>query len=162
MKSRKGEILTLVTISNSPAPEGAGMIQIGILLCGWDYTPLLSPSRRAGERLWPIKIFHNVVYPNLEFSTRLALPFGPWLECHVVYLSDKTPTPSDQLQPYEDSVPGNLEFKRLKEHFEPFIRASSASASASHHLRTTQHIHSRSMTACFRYSLSGCSPSQQV
>jgi hypothetical protein len=34
-----------------------------------------------------------------------------------------------------------------KEHFVPFIRASSASSSASHHLRTTQHTHSNPITA---------------
>ena len=65
----------------------------------------------------------------------------------VPYTSDKTRTSPGQLQKYEDSAPDNLEFERLKEHFEPFIRASSASSSAPHHLRTAQHIHSNPITA---------------
>ena len=60
--------------------------------------------------------------------------------------SNKTQTPSDQPQKYEDSVPGNLEFKRLKEHLEPFIRAPFAPSPAPH-LRTTQHIHVDPITA---------------
>jgi hypothetical protein len=35
-----------------------------------------------------------------------------------------------QLQKFEDSAPDSLEFERLKEHFEPFLRASSSSSSA--------------------------------
>ena len=62
-------------------------------------------------------------------------------------MSNKHETTSDQLQKHEDSSPDNLEFERLKEHFEPFIRASSASSSTSHHLRTAQHIHSNPITA---------------
>ena len=61
--------------------------------------------------------------------------------------SQKTLVTPDQLQKHEDSAPDNLEFERLKEHFEPFIRASSASSSASHHLRSTQHTHSNPITA---------------
>jgi dynactin 4 len=38
-----------------------------------------------------------------------------------------------QLQKFEDSAPESLEFERLKEHFEPFLRASSSSASLSSH-----------------------------
>ena len=60
----------------------------------------------------------------------------------------------DQLQKHEDSAPDNLEFERLKEHFEPFIRASSASSSASHHLRTAQHAHSNPITAAASDALS--------
>jgi len=47
-----------------------------------------------------------------------------------------------QLQRTEDSAPDSLEFERLKEHFEPFIRASAASSSfnlsnvSPHHSRT--------------------------
>ena len=62
--------------------------------------------------------------------------------------------PSDQLQKSEDSAPDNLEFERLKEHFEPFIRASSASSSVPHHLRATQHIHSNPVTAAASDALS--------
>ena len=45
-----------------------------------------------------------------------------------------------QLQKFEDSAPESLEFERLKEHFEPFLRASSSSsappAASSHHAHT--------------------------
>ena len=34
-----------------------------------------------------------------------------------------------QLQKFEDSAPDSLEFERLKEHFEPFLRTSSSSSS---------------------------------
>lgn len=58
-----------------------------------------------------------------------------------------------QLQKFEDSAPDSLEFDRLKEHFEPFLRASSLSSlstssaavpgSAAH----SHHLHSSSITA---------------
>ena len=54
--------------------------------------------------------------------------------------------PPAQLQKYEDSAPDSLEFERLKEHFEPFIRASSSSAlppTASH----SHHTHVNPITA---------------
>lgn len=42
-----------------------------------------------------------------------------------------------QLQKFEDSAPESLEFERIKEHFEPFLRASSSSSAlpsaSSHH-----------------------------
>ncbi|KAF7795428.1 hypothetical protein EIP86_006586 [Pleurotus ostreatoroseus] len=45
-----------------------------------------------------------------------------------------------QLQSFEDSAPESLEFERLKEHFEPFLRASSSTSgstpSHSHHAHT--------------------------
>ena len=75
----------------------------------------------------------------------------PLVPTRCPYISRNT---SDQLQKYEDSAPDNLEFERLKEHFEPFIRASSASSSASHHLRTNQHIHSNPITAAASDALS--------
>ena len=37
------------------------------------------------------------------------------------------PSATAQLQKFEDSAPESLEFERLKEHFEPFLRASSSS-----------------------------------
>ncbi len=50
-----------------------------------------------------------------------------------------------QLQKYEDSAPDSLEFERLKEHFDPFIRSSlSASTSTSHptaHISNVAHSH---------------------
>ncbi|KAI0690470.1 dynactin p62 [Cerioporus squamosus] len=53
--------------------------------------------------------------------------------------------PLAQLQKFEDSAPESLEFERLKEHFEPFLRASSSSSalpSASSH-----HVHTNPITA---------------
>ena len=45
-----------------------------------------------------------------------------------------------QLQKFEDSAPESLEFERLKEHFEPYLRASPStpgpSASHAHHTHT--------------------------
>ena len=39
--------------------------------------------------------------------------------------------PAAQLQKFEDSAPESLEFERLKEHFEPFLRASPSSSGLS-------------------------------
>ncbi|KAF9046538.1 dynactin subunit 4 [Panaeolus papilionaceus] len=61
-----------------------------------------------------------------------------------------------QLQKFEDTAPDSLEFDRLKEHFEPFIRASSLSSSTltghapAHHPSSaahSHHLHSASITA---------------
>jgi dynactin-4 len=60
-----------------------------------------------------------------------------------------------QLQKFEDSAPDSLEFERLKEHFEPFIRASSLSSSTNISHATahpssaahSHHVHSNSITA---------------
>ncbi|KAF8644678.1 hypothetical protein AX16_008338 [Volvariella volvacea WC 439] len=59
-----------------------------------------------------------------------------------------------QLQKYEDTVPEALEFERLKEHFEPFLRASSLSSSttsthaAGSHVAHSHHLlHTNSITA---------------
>jgi dynactin 4 len=50
-----------------------------------------------------------------------------------------------QLQKFEDSAPEALEFERLKEHFEPFLRSS---LSASTHGTATQpHAHSSAISA---------------
>jgi dynactin-4 len=50
-----------------------------------------------------------------------------------------------QLQKFEDSAPDSLEFERLKEHFEPVIRASSLSSSTSNapaaHPSSAAHSH---------------------
>lgn len=50
---------------------------------------------------------------------------------------------SAQLQKYEDSAPDSLEFDRLKEHFDAFLRTSAlaASTSGTHH-HSTHHSHS--------------------
>ena len=57
-----------------------------------------------------------------------------------------------QLQKFEDSAPDSLEFERLKEHFDPFIRASLLSSSTSTsqaavHNIPHSHLHSNSVTA---------------
>lgn len=52
---------------------------------------------------------------------------------------------SVQLQKYEDSAPDSLEFERLKEHFEPFIRASTLAASSNP--PPTSSIHTNPITA---------------
>lgn len=59
-----------------------------------------------------------------------------------------------QLQKFEDSAPESLEFDRLKEHFEPFLRASSLSSSTSNapaaapsSTAHSHHLHSNSITA---------------
>lgn len=54
----------------------------------------------------------------------------------------------EQLQRTEDSAPESLEFERLKEHFDPFLRASAAALSqapstSSHH----SHTHVNPITA---------------
>ena len=80
----------------------------------------------------------------------MRIPLGA-----LPHRSNEVKTTSGQLQKHEDSAPDNLEFERLKEHFEPFIRASSsASSSASHHLRATQHTHSNPITAAASDALS--------
>ena len=59
-----------------------------------------------------------------------------------------------QLQKFEDSAPDSLEFDRLKEHFDPFLRASSLSSSTSSASAAvpssaahSHHLHSNSITA---------------
>lgn len=65
---------------------------------------------------------------------------------NILFLSSYTgltDTIAAQLQRFEDSAPDSLEFERLKEHFEPFLRTSSLSSSShlpthsSHHTRTS-------------------------
>lgn len=43
------------------------------------------------------------------------------------------------MQRFEDSAPDSLEFERLKEHFEPFLRASSSSGLSGHSQATHSH-----------------------
>lgn len=51
--------------------------------------------------------------------------------------------PTAQLQKFEDSAPESLEFERLKEHFEPYLRASPSTAAAPH----SHHTHTNPITA---------------
>ncbi|KAI0064149.1 hypothetical protein BV25DRAFT_1823716 [Artomyces pyxidatus] len=53
-----------------------------------------------------------------------------WDSAEVDITFEKPTGLAAQLQKYEDSAPDSLEFERLKEHFEPFLRASSSSALA--------------------------------
>ena len=52
-----------------------------------------------------------------------------------------------QLQKFEDSAPESLEFERLKEHFEPFLRTSSLSSSSHLPALSSHHLHTSSATA---------------
>ena len=52
-----------------------------------------------------------------------------------------------QLQRTEDSAPDSLEFERLKEHFDPFIRTSAASSSLNMSGTTPHHTRTNSITA---------------
>ncbi|KAF9013313.1 dynactin p62 family-domain-containing protein [Cyathus striatus] len=78
-----------------------------------------------------------------------------WDSAEVGITFEKPTGLAAQLQKFEDSAPDSLEFDRLKEHFEPFIRASSLSSSTSTtHAATvhgsaahSHHLHSASITA---------------
>ncbi|KAF8895616.1 dynactin p62 family-domain-containing protein [Infundibulicybe gibba] len=86
-----------------------------------------------------------------------------WDSTEVDITFEKPTGLAAQLQKFEDSAPDSLEFDRLKEHFEPFIRASPLSSSASSapvaavhpssaaHLH---HIHTTSLTAAASAALS--------
>lgn len=54
-----------------------------------------------------------------------------WDSAEVGTTFEKPTGLAGQLQKFEDSAPDSLEFDRLKEHFEPFLRASSLSSSVS-------------------------------
>ncbi|KAG7445718.1 uncharacterized protein BT62DRAFT_896625 [Guyanagaster necrorhizus] len=74
-----------------------------------------------------------------------------WDSAEVGITFEKPTGLAAQLQKFEDSTPESLEFDKLKEHFEPVIRASSLSgvnssavpSSAAH----SHHLHSNSITA---------------
>ncbi|KAF8964421.1 dynactin subunit 4 [Flammula alnicola] len=78
-----------------------------------------------------------------------------WDSAEVGITFEKPTGLAAQLQKYEDSAPDSLEFERLKEHFEPFLRASSLSSStigshATAHASSaahSHHAHSNSITA---------------
>lgn len=87
---------------------------------------------------------------TFEKPTGLA---GASLICHSFLLEANHIFDTAQLQKYEDSAPDALEFDRLKDHFEPFLRASSFSSSiavnAAHPSSAahSHHLHSTSITA---------------
>ncbi|TFK70935.1 hypothetical protein BDN72DRAFT_887821, partial [Pluteus cervinus] len=64
-----------------------------------------------------------------------------WDSAEIGITFEKPTGLAAQLQKREDSAPDNLEFERLKEHFEPFIRASSLSSSTvtAHAVPVTPH-----------------------
>ncbi|KAF8158190.1 dynactin subunit 4 [Crassisporium funariophilum] len=78
-----------------------------------------------------------------------------WDSAEVGITFEKPTGLAAQLQKFEDSAPDSLEFERLKEHFDPFIRASSLSSSTStNHAAVhpnsaahSHHLHSNSITA---------------
>ncbi|KAI0315892.1 dynactin p62 family-domain-containing protein [Amylostereum chailletii] len=53
-----------------------------------------------------------------------------WDSAEVGITFEKPTGLAAQLQRFEDSAPESLEFERLKEHFEPFLRAGAASSSS--------------------------------
>ncbi|KZT09224.1 dynactin p62 [Laetiporus sulphureus 93-53] len=62
-----------------------------------------------------------------------------WDSAEIDITFEKPTGLAAQLQRYEDSAPESLEFERLKEHFEPYLRASPSSGLpnvSSHHLHT--------------------------
>ncbi|KAJ3817466.1 dynactin p62 family-domain-containing protein [Lentinula raphanica] len=71
-----------------------------------------------------------------------------WDSSEVGITFEKPTGLAAQLQKLEDSSPDSLEFERLKEHFEPIIRASSLSSSSSAAPSTSHsHHHSNPITA---------------
>ncbi|KAF8195469.1 dynactin p62 family-domain-containing protein [Pholiota molesta] len=77
-----------------------------------------------------------------------------WDSAEVGITFEKPTGLAAQLQKYEDSAPDSLEFERLKEHFEPFLRASSLSSTVGGHAPAhpssaahSHHAHSNSITA---------------
>ncbi|KAF8461162.1 dynactin p62 family-domain-containing protein, partial [Russula ochroleuca] len=60
----------------------------------------------------------------------LYCSFCRWDSAEVDITFEKPTGLAAQLQKFEDSAPDSLEFERLKEHFEPFLRASSSSSAA--------------------------------
>ncbi|KAL7280129.1 hypothetical protein ACG7TL_006546 [Trametes sanguinea] len=68
-----------------------------------------------------------------------------WDSAEVDITFEKPTGLAAQLQKFEDSAPESLEFERLKEHFEPFLRASSSSALPS--ATPAHHVHANPITA---------------
>lgn len=62
-----------------------------------------------------------------------------WDSAEVDITFEKPTGLAAQLQRSEDSAPDSLEFERLKEHFEPFLRASSSSGLSGHPQATHSH-----------------------
>ncbi|KAJ8080236.1 hypothetical protein PM082_017066 [Marasmius tenuissimus] len=70
-----------------------------------------------------------------------------WDSSEVGITFEKPTGLAAQLQKFEDSAPDSLEFDRLKEHFEPIIRASSLSSSTLPTHTPHSHHHTNPITA---------------
>ncbi|KAG8214542.1 dynactin p62 family-domain-containing protein [Butyriboletus roseoflavus] len=70
-----------------------------------------------------------------------------WDSAEVDISFEKPTGLAAQLQKFEDSAPESLEFERLKEHFEPFLRTSSLSSSSHLPAVSSHHLHTSSATA---------------
>ena len=86
------------------------------------------PVSAVGEP--PFFLFCNHCrWDSAEVGVTFEKPTGLAGACIVIHPSLILTHPLAQLQKFEDSAPDALEFDRLKEHFEPVIRASALSAS---------------------------------
>ncbi|KII86919.1 hypothetical protein PLICRDRAFT_113889 [Plicaturopsis crispa FD-325 SS-3] len=70
-----------------------------------------------------------------------------WDSAEVGVTFEKPTGLAAQLQKFEDAAPESLEFERLKDHFEPFLRASSSSSSSALANSTSHPVHTNSVTA---------------
>ncbi|KAH9933190.1 dynactin p62 [Epithele typhae] len=70
-----------------------------------------------------------------------------WDSAEVGITFEKPTGLAAQLQRFEDSAPESLEFERLKEHFEPFLRASSSSSALPSSAAHSHHAHANPITA---------------
>ncbi|KDQ62635.1 hypothetical protein JAAARDRAFT_189929 [Jaapia argillacea MUCL 33604] len=77
-----------------------------------------------------------------------------WDSAEVGITFEKPTGLAAQLQKFEDSAPESLEFERLKEHFEPFLRASSSSSPAHHPTASSHHVHTNPITAAASSAIS--------
>ncbi|KAJ3529695.1 hypothetical protein NM688_g7820 [Phlebia brevispora] len=75
-----------------------------------------------------------------------------WDSAEVGITFEKPTGLAAQLQKFEDSAPESLEFERLKEHFEPFLRASSSTSG--HAPSHSHHAHTNPITAAASSALS--------
>ncbi|EGN98522.1 hypothetical protein SERLA73DRAFT_169469 [Serpula lacrymans var. lacrymans S7.3] len=70
-----------------------------------------------------------------------------WDSAEIGVTFEKPTGLAAQLQKFEDSAPESLEFERLKEHFEPFLRTSSLSSPSHQRTPSSHHVHTSSITA---------------
>ncbi|KAG6829514.1 hypothetical protein H0H92_004316 [Tricholoma furcatifolium] len=94
------------------------------------------------------------LFRQIHQTTEMVVFLFLWDSAEVGITFEKPTGLAAQLQKYEDSAPESLEFDRLKEHFEPYIRAASLSSStttapsvAPSSAAHSHHLHSTSITA---------------